>query len=113
MMTMIHQGLTQERWFRFSLMEQLANIGTDIERTIQWKNQGNIDFSQKAFMRALELIDLTIADPKNRGRLKEVVRSREALVDHFVYDNEYQTTDKIWQDYFYQFNYAAAMERGR
>ena len=94
--------------------EQLANIGTDIERTICSRNAGNHDDSQKAFWRALELIDLTVRDPKNRGpRLREILRTREALVDHFIYDNEYQTTDAQWQQNFYDFNYAAALERGK
>jgi len=109
----IHKGLADGRWFKFSLMEQLANVGCDIERTIQWKNRGNLEMSRQAFERALELLDFTIADPKNRKRLKEIVRTREALVDHFVYDNEYNTTDEIWQNYFFQFNYAAAIQRGR
>lgn len=109
---MIHTGLTHERWFKFTLFEQLANIGMDIERTIQWKNQ-NPEYSRQAFERALELMDLTIADPKNKKRLKEICRARYLLVDHFVYDNEYLSTDKQWQDYFYQFNYAAALARGR
>ncbi len=109
----IHKELAAGRWFELSLIEQLANIGSDIIRTIEWKKKGDPEKSYQAFVRALELIDLTIADPKNKGRLKEVVRSREALVDHFVYDNIYKTTDEIWYNYFYQFNYAAAMQRGR
>ncbi len=110
---MIHKDLTYERWFKFSLFEQLANVGMDIERTIRWKKDGDIKYSKQAFERALELLDLTIADHKNKKRLREIVRAREALVDHFVYDNEYNTTDEQWQKYFYQFNYAAALERGR
>jgi hypothetical protein len=111
---MIHKDLTPERWFRFSIMEQLANVGCDVERTIQWNKNGDPEESQRAFYRALELLDLTVADPKNRGlRRRELLRAREALVDHFVYDNEYNTTDEIWQQYFYDFNYAAALERGR
>lgn len=115
MKNIIHKDLVASgRWFKLSLMEQLANIGTDIERTIKWKNRGEIDYSRDAFYRALELIDLTVSDPKNRGpRLKEILRAREALIDHFVYDNIYQTTDESWQKYFYQFNYAAALQRGR
>lgn len=109
-----HTDITNEKWFRFSLFEQLANVGCDIERTVQWKNKGNNEYSKQAFERALELLYLTIADPKNKGAvLKELTRAREALIDHFVYDNEYSTTDKIWQDYFFQFNYAAAIQRGR
>ena len=110
----IHKGLTQERWNTLSMLVQLANVGTDIERTIRWKNQGNQEYSMQAFERALELLDMTIADPKNRGcRGRELLRAREALADHFFFDNEYNSTDQSWQDYFYQFGYAAALERGR
>ena len=110
----IHKDLEPSHWFTFSIFEQLANVGTDIARTIQWKQQGNIDYKTKAFERALELLDLTIADPKNRkGTLKEILRVREALIDHFVYDNECQTTDAYWQQYFFDFNYAAALARGK
>lgn len=111
---MIHKGLTQERWFKFSLFEQLANVGMDIERTIQWKNKENQEYSQQAFERALELLDLTIADPKNnQGKRKELLRVREALIDYFMYDNEYASTSELWQSYFYDFALASAITRGR
>lgn len=111
----IHKDLFESgRWFKLSLMEQMANIGCDIERTIQWKKKVDLKESKRAFDRALELLDFTKADPKNRGnRLREICRVREALVDHFVYSNEYATTDESWQQYFYDFNYAAALQRGR
>jgi len=111
----IHKELAAGRWFELPLIEQLANIGVDVERTIRWKNKGELEYSKDAFERVLELIDLTVADPKNKGRgsLREILRVREALVDHFVYDNEYGTTDEIWQQYFFDFNYAAALRRGR
>lgn len=111
---MIHKDLTLERWCRFSLFEQLANVGCDIERTIQWKKKGNALYSQQAFERAHELLGLTIQDPKNKGpRLKELLRAREALVDYFMYDNIYGSTDEAWQQYFWDFSYAAALQRGR
>lgn len=110
----IHKDLTFERWFRFSLFEQMANIGMDVERTIEWKNRGDLEYSSNAFERALELLDATIADPKNKGaRLKELARVREALKDYFLSDNEYKSTDEQWQNYFYDFAYAAAIQRGR
>lgn len=109
----IHKQLAAGRWFALSLIEQLANVGSDIERTIKWKKEGDTEYSSNAFERALELLDLTVADPKNKGRLKEISRVREALVDHFVYNNEYTTTDELWQNYFYDFNYAAAIRSGR
>jgi phosphoenolpyruvate carboxylase len=111
---MIHTGLTLERWSKFSVFEQLANVGTDIARAFEGKKKNNAQYSEKAFERAMELLDLTIADPKNRGgALKELARVREALKDHFLCDNEYETTEQFWQDYFYHFNYAAALQKGR
>ena len=109
----IHKKLATGRWFELSLVEQLANVGTDIERAIRWKQKGNIEYSQQAFERALDLLNLTIADPKNKKRLKEITRTREALVDYFVYDNEYGSTDQSWHNYFFPFNYAAALRSGR
>ena len=110
----IHTTLTPERWYAFSLFEQLGNIGSDIERTISWKNRGEATYSQEAFERALELLYFTIEDPKNRGpRRCELVRLREVLLDYFHGDNEYKSTDKAWQQYFYNFAYAAALQRGR
>lgn len=64
----MHKGLTPDRWFAFSLFEQLANVGCEIDRTINWKKEGNLDYSKKAFERALEPLSLTIADSKKEGR---------------------------------------------
>lgn len=103
------------RWNQFTIVEQMANIGTDVARAIRYRNQGDHDAFIAAFYRALELIDFTVADPKHRGRgsLKEILRMREFLVDHFLYDDQYGMTDEFWQRYFYEFNYAAAMQRAK
>lgn len=109
---MIHKGLTPERWFTFSLYVQLANVGTDIARAFEWRKLKNDDYSQEAFDRAMELLDLTIKDPKNRGsKRRELTRVREALKDFFLCNNEYGTSEEFWNQYFYDFNYAAALER--
>lgn len=107
MIKLQHANLENGRWFEMSLIEQLANIGSEIVRTINWKNKGNKDYSDKAFERALELIYLTVIDPKNRHRLKEITRTRECLIDYFAGNNIYHSSDKIWERYFYSFNYAA------
>jgi patatin-like phospholipase/acyl hydrolase len=109
----LHKGLAQGRWFKLSLIEQLANVGMDVERSIRWKQKNNIEQSNQAFERALDLISLSILDPKNRKRLKELTRTREMLIDYFVYDNEYASTDQLWHNYFYPFNYAVALQKGR
>jgi hypothetical protein len=97
----IHKQLASGRWFELSLVEQLANVGSDTDRAIAWRKKGEREYSNQAFERALELLDLTVADPKNRTRLKELLRVREALVDYFVFDNEYGSTDEFWHNYFF------------
>ena len=87
----------------------MANIGSEVERTILWKNKNNYDYSRKAFERGLELLDLTIADIKNKSRLKELTRLREILVDYFLFDNQYFSSDKLWRNYFHSFNFVARL----
>jgi hypothetical protein len=56
-----HKELAAGRWNMLSFAEQMANIGSEIERTIKWRGKGRPDMSGRAFERALELIDLTIS----------------------------------------------------
>jgi hypothetical protein len=109
----IHKDLADGRWSSFSLIEQLANVGTDVERAIRWKKKGNMEYSEQAVDRALELMDFTITDPKNKKRLKELLPVRAMLADYFMGINEFSFTDEFWQKYFYDFGYAAAVARGK
>jgi hypothetical protein len=54
---------------------------------------------------------LTIGDPKHRGRLKELARLREVLLDYFLGDNEYRSTTESWNKYFAAFGFAAALKK--
>lgn len=110
-MTYQHRDLAAGRWFELSFFEQMANVGAEIGRTISWKNRNRPDYSQRAFERALELLDLTIRDKKNLGRLRELLRVREALADFYVFDNSYRSSDESWQRYFYAFQFAARSQR--
>jgi len=101
--------MNKQRWFKLSLSEQLANIGSEVERTILWRQKDNPDYSQKAFERCLELLDLTLADSKNLRRLRELTRLREVLVDYFFGQNQYSSSDSLWQKYFLAFNYKARL----
>ena len=112
-MTAVHRELTSGRWRELTFFEQMANIGSEVERTIRWKEKGQAGVSMRAFERALELLDLTVADPRNRFRLRELLRVREVLADHFVFDNEYASTDRSWRRYFHPFACAARATVGR
>ncbi len=102
-----HQKLAGGRWRNLSFIEQMANVGSEVERTILWREKRNDSYSQKGFERTLELLDLTIADSKNRSRLRELTRLREALVDYFFGENQFSSSDQLWRNYFFAFNYAA------
>lgn len=106
-----HQTLALGKWKEFHFFEQMANIGSEVERAIKWKNKNNLRYSQMAFERALELMDLTFEDKKNKKRLKEIVRVREILVDYFFGDNIYKSSDKSWRNYFLAFNFAARISK--
>lgn len=108
-----HPGLAGGRWFELTLIEQLANVGSEIERTLNWAAKGKQDLSSRAFERGLELLDLTLADPRHRGRLREPARVREALLDYFLGDNEYGSRAEDWRRYFYQFALAAIAKERR
>jgi len=100
-----HKGLKPKDWFRKSIYEQMANVGSEVFRFIKWRRK-NPEDSRLAFERALELLDLTLADKKNRNALKEIARLRGILVDYY-FDNQYCSSADFLERYFYAFNFAA------
>jgi hypothetical protein len=112
-MTVVHRDLAAGRWFELPFVEQADHVGSEIGRTIRWRGNGNAEYAQRAFERALELLDLTIADAKHRARLRELTRLREVLADFFWFDNRYGSSDESWRRYFHAFTHAAAIARGK
>ncbi len=115
-MSPLHAELAAGRWQVLPLVEQLANTGSEVERALSWSAKGRPDYARNALDRALELLDLTIADPKHRGRagrLKELTRLREVLLDYFVGENEFGSSDASWRSYFQPFGMAVALRKER
>jgi len=109
MTDMKHRELTAERWFTFTLAEQLGNVGSEVSRTLKWRSR-NPEIAERAMARALELIDLTLDDPRHRAsvaRLREICRVREVLLDFLVGPNQYGSTEVTLQRYFDAFALAA------
>lgn len=68
----------QLRWGRFTLSEQLANVGSEVERAIRSHQAGLQSRFDNALARALALFDLTAGDNRWRGpRRREILRARE------------------------------------
>ena len=106
-MTYQHKNLALGRWNQLSLIEQMANIGSEVERALNWRAKNNAVYCQQAFERALELIDLTLGNLKSFPQLKELARLRETIVDYFFGTNEFLSTENSLKKYFFYFAYAA------
>ncbi|MFN0060710.1 MAG: hypothetical protein ACKVX7_19825 [Planctomycetota bacterium] len=105
----IHADLAGGRWQEFSLVEQLGNIGSEVSRALKARARGDRERELSAVERGLELFDLTLADPKHRGRRKEICRAREVVCDFFLGDNEYQTDGESLDRYFLTYAIAARL----
>ncbi|PIV08041.1 hypothetical protein COS52_04790 [Candidatus Roizmanbacteria bacterium CG03_land_8_20_14_0_80_39_12] len=105
-MNIFHTEL-KDRWNSFSIFEQMANIGAEVGRMNSWRKKGNKQMSLNAFYRALELVDFSVADSKNKRSLKEILYVRELLVDDYLGENIYHSSDVEWEKYFLPFNLAA------
>ena len=101
-----HKTLSDGRWQQMSICEQMANIGSEISRALNWQKKGNKEFCQKAACRALELLDLTLDSVRSFPRIKEVARLREVVVDYFFGSNQFSSSEVLWRRYFDHFNYA-------
>ena len=102
-----HKELAAGRWKQMSFSEQMANIGSEISRALNWRRKNNSAYCQKATYRALELLDLTLDSVKTFSRQKELARLREAIVDYFCGTNQFSSSEILWRKYFDHFNYVA------
>lgn len=101
-MEYLHKNLAGGRWNKMTLSEQLGNIGSEVSRAnlAEGKNKKRFD---GAVERALELFDLTISDPRWRGRLREIGRAREVFCDAVYGGKEYGSSLEGLQSYFDHF----------
>lgn len=105
-----HTGLAAGQWYVLPLVEQLANVGSEVARASRWKEK-DPQACENAFNRALELLDLTIGDPRWTGRRKELTRVREFLCDAILGGSLYGSDLASLDRYFYHF--AVATRAGR
>ncbi len=105
-----HRDLAAGRWGQLLLAEQLANVGSEVGRMLRWRGRDE-RLMTGAFDRALELLDLTLADPRWRDRLREIARARELLCDAAAGGSEYGTRLEDLDRYFLAFAVAARGSR--
>ena len=110
---MIHRDLTPEKWAKYSLNLQMANIGSEVFRAISWRERGYPERADAAAARAIELFNLTMCGDLPLHRRREVGRAKEAFADYHWGDNVYGSTNENWNSYFMAFTRMAQRERGR
>lgn len=88
------------RWFAMGIGEQISNIGSEVNRAIRYKNKDEEDKKVRFYEKAVELLELTCADPKNGYRRGELQAAIEELTDYFIGENMYNTTDATLTKYY-------------
>jgi hypothetical protein len=103
-----HPTLAAGRWQTLSLMEQLGNVGSEVDRTLRARSQGRLDRFERALDRALELFDLTAADPRWKlHQRREILRAREQFCRVFYDESAEPDLGSYLSKYFLQFAVAA------
>lgn len=102
-----HQGLTQARWERLSLADQLANVGAEVARAARAKERGDEVRLRQHFDLALELFEFTLDDQRWRDQRIEIGRAREIVCDFLDGENAYASSATSLDSYFLPFSYLA------
>lgn len=105
-MAYVHKTLAAGGWRKLSLAEQMGNIGSEVSRAFTAQGKDDARY-ESALERAFELFDLTLEDPRWKGRLREIARAREIFADAVTGGKEYQSTLKGLMPYFDAFALAA------
>jgi hypothetical protein len=104
-----HLEAARASWEKYSLVEQMANIGSEVSRALRSKN--NQTRYLGAVARALDLFYLTIEDPRWKGRLREVLRVRELFAAAALGSDEFKTSLEDLDRYFDCFAWLARSDR--
>ncbi len=100
----IHQDLAAGRWFTMSLADQLANVGSEFSRAYRAKLNHQEKRFEPAFLRLLELLNLTLKDTRWTGRRKqEIARLKENIVENIYQDPVNFPAIASLEKYFYYF----------
>jgi hypothetical protein len=104
-----HLESARANWAKFSLVEQMANIGSEVSRAL--KAQGNQPRYWGAIARAMDLFYLTVEDPRWKGRLREILRIRELFAAAALGSDEFKTSLQDLDRYFDCFAWLTRSDR--
>ena len=102
------------KWHQMSFLQQYANLGTEICRTIKAKESNDTPRFEEAAQRMFELFYMTVdacTRKKTPGKLKETLRAKEVTLDFLYGDNLYSSSPKNFESYFFTISVLANEER--
>jgi hypothetical protein len=102
----LHKKLAAGGWQKLPLKEQLGNIGSEVLRAARFEKKDEKLF-KVAVEKALELFDLTLDDPRWKGRRREIARAREVFCDAVYGGKLYKSSFQGLVRYFDLFAFAA------
>lgn len=105
---MIPRSVDIARWQKYSIFEQMGNIGSEVGRTFSAQKRGDQEGSWAAVVRALDLFDATVSSSQlSAPRRKEILRAKEEYLRAY-----YENRDREGiENYFMQFAIAARLRR--
>ena len=106
----LHKRAAAGTWHQLDLVEQLGNVGSEVDRAIRAHQAGRTTRFESALERALELFDLTATDPRWHGhRCQEILRAREEFCRLFFDPDVPSGSAAGLRRYFFGFGHAARM----
>lgn len=82
-----HKNLTLEKWQRYKKSQQILSIAAEFNRAKNIISWGDIKKVKQCYERAYELLYLTIADPRWKNGLKELLRFKEIMGELYLKPN--------------------------
>ena len=102
-MPMVPVNLNRDRWASFSLAEKIGNIGSEFSRAKSAEQRNDWEKRQEALVRALDLIDLSLAVDHVPSHRKELARLRALSANCYINGDEYQASLQELEDYTFPF----------
>ena len=96
--------MTAERWNTLTIFEQMSNISGEVTRLIQNKqavDNGNTDknYTDLYIKRIMDLIYLTLSDPKNQRRERELLDEFYEIERYIMGDVDADYISDYWEQY--------------
>lgn len=103
-----HSNLTSERWSRFSLTQQILQIGAEMHRGMSSFKPEHAASLTASYERALRLTDLTVQVGARDGLRRELLRWRDVVAELCLRDQPDPATHRLALRVLLQLNAEAA-----